>query len=628
MNLIKLVLLSWLCAWSLTLQASSSASSACSVSITDVSSALANSDGSKPHPGQWESVTLPDNWSKRWPDHNGAVWYQINWQHNCPKSPQTPPVAIAINFINMAGEVYHNNALLWQDKHRQEPLSRSWNTPRYWVVPSATLHSEGNQLWVKVIGYALQSPGLGTVQIGDVAPILEKHETDWWNQRTVFLINIILSITLGLICFSIWLLRRQEQAFGWFALASVFWVGFIANILATETWPFPNGGILAKANLSFFIGYIYCFCLFTWRFANRHFPKTEKAFLCCNVLSILVIWLGPISILKVSSLIIFLLYVFIVLISSLFFQYLAYRAKQLEQWLLAITLLLCLLLAVNNILDFFGFSKSIPIILPYTSTIVALFLTLILAMRLTRSLKHIEKFNQELSEKIVAAQNELGASLANKHVMMLKNSQLQERLKLSHDLHDGLGSSLVRAMASVDQSQKPISNEQFMSMLKLLRNDLRQIVDSGANANTKLPVTPVAWLAPLRHRFLQLFDELETVLVWTVPKHWPVEPSTLQCLTLYRVLEEALTNIVKHSEATQVTVVFNTLNQTLVLSIQDNGVGFDVEAVNRSGFSVGMRSMQARMARLGGHIVVTSEKNNTLIRASLPLHTQDQERIL
>ncbi|MCV4732247.1 hypothetical protein OFB80_30615, partial [Escherichia coli] len=88
-----------------------------------------------------------------------------------------------------------------------------------------------------------------------------------------------------------------------------------------------------------------------------------------------------------------------------------------------------------------------------------------------------------------------------RHQLELENVRLQERIHLAHDLHDGLGASLVRSMILVDQSSSTMSNQQFLSILKLLRDDLRQIIDSGSLTNNKTPDNPVLWIAPVRHRF-------------------------------------------------------------------------------------------------------------------------------
>ena len=229
--------------------------------------------------------------------------------------------------------------------------------------------------------------------------------------------------------------------------------------------------------------------------------------------------------------------------------------------------------------------------------------------------------NREIADflHILEAKNELTLSLNTQHQLELDNAKLQERLQLAHDLHDGLGGSLVRSMVTVDQSQINLSNQQFLSMLKILRDDLRQVIDSGSSTGAKVPDTPILWGAPLRHRFTQLFDELDITTKWSFPESWQKQPTPLVCLTLLRVAEEALTNILKHSQATSVKCALFFSKGQLVLDIEDNGIGFDVEAVQNAGMSVGLRSMQTRLERLGGHLTVQSEAGRTCLKACLPV---------
>jgi len=57
----------------------------------------------------------------------------------------------------------------------------------------------------------------------------------------------------------------------------------------------------------------------------------------------------------------------------------------------------------------------------------------------------------------------------------------------------------------------------------------------------------------------------------------------------------------------------------LLLSIDDDGVGFDVAAVRQAGMSVGMRSMHLRIARVGGTLTVSSQPGHTMLKAELAL---------
>src|SRR5256885_9979559 len=73
----------------------------------------------------------------------------------------------------------------------------------------------------------------------------------------------------------------------------------------------------------------------------------------------------------------------------------------------------------------------------------------------------------------------------------------------------------------------PVHSRQFLSVLKLLRDDLRQMIDSGTSVSVTVPDTPQAWIAPLRHRFASLFDALDMQSDWQGPAARPQAPRGL-----------------------------------------------------------------------------------------------------
>lgn len=207
------------------------------------------------------------------------------------------------------------------------------------------------------------------------------------------------------------------------------------------------------------------------------------------------------------------------------------------------------------------------------------------------------------------------------HAQKLANAHLQERLQIAHDLHDGLGGALVHMMASVEQGAEMLPKAQVLSMLKFVRNDLRQTIDHNTAGGVTVPTTPQEWIAPLRHRFTGLFDELGIGSTWQFPQTWQNRPGALQYLALTRLTEEALTNVIKHSRASHVELSLDQPSAgELTLCIRDNGVGFDVEAVRAADISIGMRSMQVRVARVGGVLDVTSRPGETVLTARLALN--------
>jgi signal transduction histidine kinase len=94
-------------------------------------------------------------------------------------------------------------------------------------------------------------------------------------------------------------------------------------------------------------------------------------------------------------------------------------------------------------------------------------------------------------------------------------------------------------------------------------------------------------------------------------------------MVIYRILQEGLTNIAKHSRADLVHLSFRKTDGRIELFIQDNGQGFDVQetlSVESPGRGLGLASMRERAEHSGGSLVIESAKDKgTVLRATWPL---------
>ncbi|VGO07924.1 Probable two-component sensor, near polyamine transporter [plant metagenome] len=564
----------------------------------------------------WQSVTLPDDWSRRGRHPGGSVWYRIDWQRACPSEP----VALVLQSIVLAGEVFINDTPLWQDAHLSEPLSRSWNTPRYWLLPDAWLEPGVNTLWVRATSVAGQSLGLGKVRIGSPSATQRHHEALIWHNRTLILINIVVSGVMAALFFCIWIVRREQTAYGWYALMSLFWGLFIANVLVTEPWPLLGTYGMARLNIVALALAIASFCVFTWRFSGRLLPRTERGLWLITAGVIAAQLLAPGTHLEQAQLAGILVLGTLFVLNGLAAVLHALRTRAREHALLALCVMVLVLANVHDLLAVLAVIPTRAPISPYTSIVMTLCLSGILGMRHAQTMQRIARFNEELADGIARARAELAETLAREHALALSHARLQDRLRIAHDLHDGVGGSLVHMMASVELGEDSLERARVLSMLKLLRDDLRQAIDNDASAGVDIPVTPQAWIAPVRYRYTQLFDALDVAVTWQIAAQWQSPPSALQCLALTRYLEEALTNVIKHSHAQRVLVWLELpAPNVLELGIEDDGAGFDVAAVRQAGLSVGMNSMRSRIARVGGTLAVDSRPGRTTLAARLPL---------
>lgn len=604
--------LAWLCA--LSPAHAETAAPACTTRIDSVMAARAEASATAAPQQGWEPVTLPDNWARRWPGHS-TVWYRVLWSTDCAP---TTPVALTIDAINMAGEVYSNQDLIWRDRSLQEPLSRSWALSRYWLLPQSSLRPDGtNTLWVRVVGVPELSPGLGVVQLGMPDAMLSAHRWHEWNTRTAFQLNLTLVATLGLMALVAWRSQRQHVLLGWYALVSLCWLLFCSNAMVLETWPFPDNHSMARANHMAYISYIASFSVFCWHLVDR--PLSRRLLWGLSGATLVAYALiaaspGWFTMQRVAD-----TYTLLFLGNALAVTWYAVRTRNPQHRLIAVGLVLMVSIGLRDLLVLLEIWPSRDFYSAYTGLLFLLLSALLLHQRLLRNTQRIERFNQELSESVAQACHDLEATLAKKHTLALHNAHLQERLQLAQDLHDGLGGQIVRSIMLVEQSSAPPSKERYLSMLKLLRDDLRQVVDSDGSIGANAPTTPEEWSIPLRYRFASLFDDLDMRSEWLAPLHWKTPPSALQCMLLARVAEEALTNIVKHSQARRVRVSLSYPDALqLVLRIEDDGIGFDAPTALRAGLGIGMSSMRARMERMGGSLQVQSRPGCTVIEASLP----------
>ena len=402
------------------------------------------------------------------------------------------------------------------------------------------------------------------------------------------------------------------------------WLAYLTTYLAYTQWPWPDALARSRFSMVALVGYVLSACLFTLRFGGQRLPRTERMLWALAALGagtavfvpddVAGLWFGRVW---QGAMWVF-------MFNCLQFQWHAWRPrpegrKQLHM-LLALCWLAVMALTVTTLIpgvDRWNVARNWA---AFSGLLVISLVMLLLGAQLMQRVRSVERFNRALEQGVSEARAQLAQALAREHTRALEHTRLQERIQLAHDLHDGLGGSLIRSMALVEQAPQPLPNERVLSLLKMLRDDLRQVIDQGSSAGAQVPATPVQWAAPLRHRFTRILDEMGVTSLWDMPPHWQGRPSALQCLGLTRLVEEALSNTIKHSRARQVRVqCTQPQGGALCLRIEDDGVGFDVEAVRHAGLSVGMRSMMARAERIGGTLEVVSSSAGTKLTVKLAL---------
>jgi len=96
--------------------------------------------------------------------------------------------------------------------------------------------------------------------------------------------------------------------------------------------------------------------------------------------------------------------------------------------------------------------------------------------------------------------------------------------------------------------------------------------------------------------------------------------NNLVLVSIYRIIQEGLTNIVKHAEATKISIQCKVIGKEYHIVLKDNGKGFTREELNqKEGKHFGLSLMEERVTLIGGNIVIQSDNEGTVIQIKVPL---------
>jgi signal transduction histidine kinase len=205
----------------------------------------------------------------------------------------------------------------------------------------------------------------------------------------------------------------------------------------------------------------------------------------------------------------------------------------------------------------------------------------------------------------------------------VKAAAIQERRRITYELHDGILQSLATIILRLEScrsrlidSQKDLRQE-IEDIENFTRNSMTEIRNFLAGKETQ-PLTPGTLIEKLRDelKFLQQSLGLEVIL-----ESKPDDPSLPDYIEreVYYALREALTNVTKHSHASRVEIQITQAPDLLEASLKDNGVGFDQDnQKNRS--RLGLSGMADRIKKIGGRLNIKSSPGlGTMVMLTIPL---------
>jgi len=561
-----------------------------------VSFVVSDSEVPPDNNANWQPITLPDAWSQAQQQQGTNVWYRIQ---TYLKSEPRENWAFLLERINMNAAVFLGKQFLGNGGTFEEPMARNWVRPLLFQVPSSLLNKGENIIYVRVLAYPLRGGGFKSYQFSPNDSLIETYQALYFHYITSSQLICFSLITFACLLLLFWFAKRQHTEYLWLATAALSGAMFPANMCVQNI---PVAKDLWVWAVQVGIGWFVWSILITFhRYFNIHKPWLEKTVAAYAILGSIIIFFVPNSIHQQTILIwqtafIFLAtYIFILTI----YEWHKHRDLLHLGWVLGYSMMY--LTGVHDwslIIATQGY--FFKIYYHYGTFILIVLAAFVMLSRFTQSLKETEQLNHELRNKIdhfEAAQQQRCA---------VNN----ERQRIMRDLHDGLGNTLVSAIAlsKGDQNQQ----SELQTTLKNAMAEMRLIVDS--EIHTGFSFEKILNLVKKQSELIILGSGIQ--INWDIKALFATKAVHDPDMGLHviRILQEALSNAIKHANASTINIEATLKNDSLLLNVSDNGRN---STLSKKGH--GLRNMQARANQIHASLSITNSVTGTIVSLALPL---------
>jgi len=255
-------------------------------------------------------------------------------------------------------------------------------------------------------------------------------------------------------------------------------------------------------------------------------------------------------------------------------------------------------------------------------------------MKIDATLESYQRWDETVEDLVEAHTNELitlyeqleGKEAISKQLLgAVLAAQEEERTRLARELHDCIGQSLTAIIMTAGAIENSLPPGFFGAKAKLTNlrgiaaqalQDLRNLIyDLRPEALGSLGLVPA--LRSHVEKTLESAGVRVQLKAVGVKDDIPTDMET----AIFRVVQEGITNIARHAQATRAQILLTRKADRLIVRIEDNGVGFDPgEVLNGNMQAWGLRGMKERITLLGGELYVGSNPGRgTLLLAEIPM---------
>lgn len=583
------------------------------------------SDERRP-PGEsaaWQPVSLPDQWRHRMPDGiRGQAWYRIKF--DLTQSPSsvhavgiTHPRAFRTDFfvngklVGGAGDLIAGGRGPTRGS-LYAPVP-SFMTALHVMVAPQLLDAGENTIHVRVNATSSGAflHGLPRVSFGEARALHKENHVSsemGLNAQRMF---FTMALVTGIITLFLWLALRSDRVLFWYSVACLTWSLVSIPRLALR-WMDSFQPLIPV--LSWFLNYglvvpVVILCLRTVNLKWRRFEAALWAYLAIEAAFPLwatdssgqgyLAWDTANSALLLAGVAV-----------------IVFRAKRPLRWSVILQIAALLLMAALMFFEVMRYLGWVYVdfkaVRHYHVPLMLLAIGAMIFERHVLAVQRTERSNLQLKERVAEKAREIEANYARVEEVRRERALAQERQRILTDMHDGLGASLIGILRHAHSGGSDCAGIERRVQEAL--QEMKIAVDALKPAEGDI----AAVLGSLRYRLDSMIRETGIRLMWKVAELPPVSglsPSTV--FALQRILLEAITNVLKHSGATQISFTARAQGKDEIrIKVEDDGKGFD-PLHPRPG--LGLANMRNRAARIGVVLEIRSRPSEgTLVELALP----------
>ena len=566
------------------------------------------------------ATTLPDDWQARPPGPHGEMWYRLALEipaGDVAASAGAPLHALYVERACSVLRAWLNGQFIHDGGSFDEPVTRNCHRPQLIPVPAALLRAGPNTLDLRVKGYRLdevssrqRAAGLSDIEFGPYDLMAAHHA-----RRLVFAIRLpeVMSgalVLMGSFMFVMGWFNRAQSYLAYFGALMVGWSLLLARLWVSSL---PVSNALAELGLATLLSFITLAAVqFLMRYAGQRKAWLNRALPAqCLLMPFSLVAAGPLH-LYTATVVWSLLLTAQIAAAAAFYLMQARRQQSPHFWPMAALLaLLALSLTVGFATQLLPMDARIGYVAELLPALGFLALGLLLVQQYGLAFKSAEQNRAELEVRIRDATAQIERNFTQLSELRVEQVTDRERKRIAADLHDDLGAKLLTIVHTSE-------SERISQLAREALEEMRLSVRGLTGKPVKLIDALGDWRAEVVSRLQQSGVQGE----WSAPSDDDV-PQTLSSrayVQTTRILREAVSNIIKHSAASQCSVRCTIDQGDFQLIIQDNGKGIPTELDGRLDKGHGMASMKGRAKQLQGQCLVESGPGyGTVIRLTLPL---------